>query len=172
MCRLSALWVYWHSKVFKWLISCCWRETRNIWSLSPVWNLGISFHIPSLFSLLPHLEESKINLNLIDSAPSLDIAHWVLSAPTVHFDLNKFKKGASNPEACKRLHLQTFTKYSLPIFLLLMVQNQAGVAAAAISTKHSWKPLSPSGQQLHIYNRIMRYSFGSKMCIILKKNYS
>ena len=31
---------------------------------------------------LPHLEKSKINLNLIDDATSLDIAPWTLSDPT------------------------------------------------------------------------------------------
>lgn len=128
------------------------------------WN-PLSYPLSIVLSLLPHLEESKINLNLIDNAPSLDIAPWMLSAPTDHFDLNKFKKGASNPEACKQLYLQTITKYSSSDFFL-MVRNQARVAAAAVSTKHSRKPLSPSGQQLHIYSRIMSYSFGSKTCLL------
>ena len=52
--------------------------------------LGIHF--------LPHLEESKLDLNLIDDAPSVDIAPWMLSAPTVRFVLNKFKKDTTNPE--------------------------------------------------------------------------
>ena len=34
---------------------------------------------------LPHLEKSKINLNLIDDATSLDIAPWTLSDPTAKF---------------------------------------------------------------------------------------
>ena len=42
--------------------------------------------------ILPHLEKSKINLNLIDDAPSLDIGHSMLSAPTVRLELTKFKK--------------------------------------------------------------------------------
>ena len=37
--------------------------------------------------ILPHLEKSKLNLNLGDDAPSLDIVPWKLSVPTVRFDL-------------------------------------------------------------------------------------
>ena len=47
--------------------------------------------IPPLgIRILPHLEKSKINLNLIDDTSSLDITPWMLLAPTVHFDLTKF----------------------------------------------------------------------------------
>ena len=76
------------------------------------WN-PLSYPLSVVLSLSPHLEEIKINLNLIDNASSLDIAPWTLSAPTVHFDLNRFKKCASNPEACKQLYLQIITKYPL-----------------------------------------------------------
>ena len=41
--------------------------------------------------MLPHLEKSKINLKLID-------APWTLWAPTVWFNLTKFKNDISNPE--------------------------------------------------------------------------
>ena len=40
--------------------------------------------------ILPHLEKSKLNLNLVDDAPSLDIVHWKLSVPAVCFDLASF----------------------------------------------------------------------------------
>ena len=49
--------------------------------------------IPPLgIRILFHLEKSKINRNLTDNVSSLDIAPWILSAPTVRFDLTKFKK--------------------------------------------------------------------------------
>ena len=41
--------------------------------------------------ILPHLEKSKLNLNLVDDAPSLDIVPWKLSVPAVRFDLASFK---------------------------------------------------------------------------------
>ena len=42
--------------------------------------------------ILPHLEKSKLNLNLVDDAPSLDIVPWKLSVPAVRFDLASLKK--------------------------------------------------------------------------------
>ena len=67
--------------------------------------------IPSLgIRILPHLYKSKINLNLIDDAPSLDIAPWKLSAPVVPFDLTKFKKAATNPETYKQFYLQLISE--------------------------------------------------------------
>ena len=40
--------------------------------------------------ILPHLEKSKLNLNLVVDAPSLDIVPWKFSVPTVRFDLASF----------------------------------------------------------------------------------
>ena len=40
--------------------------------------------------ILPHLEKSKLNLNLVDDAPSLDIVPWKLPVPAVRFD--RFQK--------------------------------------------------------------------------------
>ena len=40
--------------------------------------------------ILPHLEKYKLNLNLVDDAPSLDIVTWKLSVPAVRFDLASF----------------------------------------------------------------------------------
>ena len=37
--------------------------------------------------ILPHLEKSKLNLNLVDDASSWDIVPWKLSVPAVRFDL-------------------------------------------------------------------------------------
>ena len=37
--------------------------------------------------ILPHMEKSKLNLNLVDDAPLLDIVPWKLSVPAVCFDL-------------------------------------------------------------------------------------
>ena len=49
--------------------------------------------IPPLgIHMLLHLGKSRINLKLIDEASCLDVAPWTLSAPTVRFDLTKFKK--------------------------------------------------------------------------------
>ena len=39
--------------------------------------------------ILPHLEKSKLNLNLVDDAPSLDIVPWKLSVPAVRFALSQ-----------------------------------------------------------------------------------
>ena len=49
--------------------------------------------IPPLgIHILPHLEKYKLDLNLTDAAPSLDITPWKFSAPAVRLDLAKFKK--------------------------------------------------------------------------------
>ena len=56
--------------------------------------------------ILPHLEKSKLNLNLVDDAPSLDSVPWKLSVPAVCFDLTNLKKDTTNPEIYKQLYLQ------------------------------------------------------------------
>ena len=56
--------------------------------------------------IIPHLEKSKLNLNLVDDASPLDIIPWKLSVPVVHFDLTGFKKDTTNPEIYKQLYLQ------------------------------------------------------------------
>jgi len=68
--------------------------------------------IPPLgIRILPHLEKSKLDLNLTDDAPSLDISPWKLSAPAVRFDLAKLKKDTTNPETYKQFYLQLISKY-------------------------------------------------------------
>ena len=53
-------------------------------------------NIPPLgIRILPHLEKSKLNLNLVDDGPSLDIIPWKLSLPTVRLDLANLKKKAT-----------------------------------------------------------------------------
>ena len=42
--------------------------------------------------IIPHLEKSKLSLNLVDDASPLDIIPWKLSVPVVRFDLTSFKK--------------------------------------------------------------------------------
>ena len=53
---------------------------------------------PLCIRILPHLEKSKLNLHLVDDAPSLDIVPWKLSIPAICFDLTSFKKDTTNPE--------------------------------------------------------------------------
>ena len=61
--------------------------------------------------ILPHLEKSKLNINLVDDAPSLDIIPWKLPVPAVWFDLASFKKDTTNPEIYKQLYLQLISEY-------------------------------------------------------------
>ena len=56
--------------------------------------------------IIPHLEKSKLNLNLVDDASPLDIIPWKLSIPVVRFDLTSFKKDTTNTEIYKQLYLQ------------------------------------------------------------------
>ena len=66
--------------------------------------------------IIPHLEKSKLNLNLVDAASLLDIIPWKLSVPVVRFDLTSFKKDTTNPEIYKQLCLQLISEYSLSDF--------------------------------------------------------
>ena len=68
---------------------------------------------PLSIRILPHLEKSKLNLNLVDDAPSLDIIPWKLSVPAVRFDLASLKKDTTNPEIYKQLCLQLISEYPL-----------------------------------------------------------
>ena len=63
--------------------------------------------------ILPRLEKSKLNLNLVDDAPTLDIVPWKLSVLAVRFDLASFKKHTTNPETYKQLYLQLISEYPL-----------------------------------------------------------
>ena len=93
--------------------------------------------------ILSHLEKSKLNLNLVDDAPSLDLVPWKLSVPAVHFDLTSFKKDTTNPEIYKQLYLQLISEYPLSNFFFTDgSKTEEGVAAAAVSTKRINKPFT------------------------------
>ena len=92
--------------------------------------------------ILPHLEKSKLNLNLVDYAPSLDIVPWKLSIPAVRFDIASLKKDTINTEIYKQLYLQLISEYPLSEFFSLSSKTEEGVAAAAISTKQIKKPFT------------------------------
>ena len=93
--------------------------------------------------ILPHLEKSKLNLNLVDNAPSLDIIAWKLSVPAVRFDLTSFKKDTTNPEIYKQFYLQLISEYPLSeYFFTVGSKTEKGVAAAGVSTKRINKPFT------------------------------
>ena len=86
--------------------------------------------------ILPHLEKSKLNLNLVDDAPSLDIVPWKLSVPAVCLDLTSFKKDTTNPEIYKQLYLQLVSEHPLSEKIFTDgSKTKEGVAAAGVSTK-------------------------------------
>ena len=74
--------------------------------------------------IIPHLEKSKLNLNLVDDASPLDIIPWKLSVPVVRFDLTSFKKDTTNPEIYKQLYLQLISEYPLSEFFSPTVLKQ------------------------------------------------
>ena len=63
--------------------------------------------------IFPHLEKSKLNLNLVDDAPTLDIIPWKLSVPAVRYDLASLKTDTTDPEIYKQLYLQLISEYHL-----------------------------------------------------------
>ena len=63
--------------------------------------------------IIPHLEKSKLNLNLVVDASPLDIIPWKLSVPVFRFDLTSFKTDTTNPEIYKQLYLQLISEYPL-----------------------------------------------------------
>ena len=74
--------------------------------------------------IIPHLEKSKFNLNLVDDASPLDIIPWKLSVPVVCFDFTSFKKDTTNPEIYKQLYLQLISEYPLSENLFTDVLKQ------------------------------------------------
>ena len=122
--------------------------------------------------ILLHLEKSKLNLNLVDNAPSLDIVPWKLSVPAVRFDLSSLKKDTTNPEICKQLYLQLISKYPLSEKKITDgSKTQEGVAAAAVSTKRIKKNfyMSASRRQFNIHSRVEGYSFSSQTCLLFQR---
>ena len=103
-------------------------------------NRSQRFHLLAS-AFFPHVKKSKLNLNLVDDATSLDIAPWKLSVPAVRFDLASFKKDSTNPEIYKQLYLQLISEYPLSEKLFTDgSKTKEGVAAAAVSTKRIKKP--------------------------------
>ena len=93
--------------------------------------------------IIPHLEKSKLNLNLVDDASPLDIIPWKLSVPVVRFDLTSFKKDTTNPEIYRQLYLQLISEYPLSEQIFTDgSKTEDGVAAAAVSTKRINKPFT------------------------------
>ena len=74
--------------------------------------------------IIPHLEKSKLNLNLEDNASPLDIIPWKLSIPVVHLDLTSFKKDTTKPEIYKQPYLQLISEYPLSEKFSPMVLKQ------------------------------------------------
>ena len=107
--------------------------------------------------ILPHLEKSKLNLNLVDNVPSLDIVPWKLSVPAVRFDLASFKKDTTNPEIYKQLYLQLISEYPLSEFFFTdSSKTEEGVAVAAVSTKQIQKPFTCQLPDSSIYTAELR----------------
>ena len=103
-----------------------------LWKIPP-----LSIHI------LPHPEKSEINLNLIDDASSVDIAPLTLSVPTVCFDLTKFKKRYNQPGNIETVLFTTYFRISFNGKKFTDgSKTEAGVIAAAVSTKCSRNPLT------------------------------
>ena len=113
--------------------------------------------------ILPHLEKSKLNLNLVDDAPSLDIVPWKLSVPAVRFDLASFKKDTTNPEIYKQLYLQLISEYPLSENIF----TDGSKTEEAVSTKRIKKNfyMSASRRQFNIYS----YSFSSQTCLLFQR---
>ena len=90
--------------------------------------------IPSLsIHILPHLQKSKINLNLIDDALSLDITPWMLP--------KQIKKRYNQPGNVQTVLFTTSIQISfVRNFFMDGSKTEVGVAAVAVSTKHSRKP--------------------------------
>ena len=130
--------------------------------------------------ILPHLEKSKLNLNLVDDAPSLETSSvpWKLPVPAVRFDLASFKKDTTNPEIYKQLYLQLISEYPLSEKIFTdSSKTEEGVAAVAVSTKQTKKNfyMLASRQQFNMCSRVEGNSFSSQkrnMFIIPKKNHS
>ena len=122
---------------------------------------------PPGIHILPHLEKSKFDLNLIDDTPLLDIVPWKLSVPAVRFDLTSFQKD-TNPEIYKQLYLQVISEYpSSPTVL-----NQRKELLQWLYPLNKLKNffyMSASRWQFSIYSRVEGYSFSSQTCLLFQR---
>jgi len=118
------------------------------------------------------MKKSKLNLNLVDDATSLDIAPWKLSVHAVRFDLASFKKDTTNPEIYKQLYLQLISEYPFSEKKTPTdgSKTEEGVAAVAVATKRIKKTfyMSASRRQFSIYSRVEGYSFSSQTCLLFQ----
>ena len=89
------------------------------------------------------MEKSKLNLNLVDDAPSLDIVPWKLPVPAVRFDLTSFKKIQQTRKFINRsiYNLSQNILYQ-NYFFTDDSKTEVGVAAAAVSTNRINKPFT------------------------------
>ena len=132
--------------------------------------------VPPLgISILPHLEKSKLNLNLVNDAPSLDIVPWKLSVLAVCFDLASFKKDTTNPEIYKQFYL-----YNLSLNTLYPKKNILNSPTVLKQRKELLRRLYPqnelktfymsaSRRQFIIYSRVEGYSFSSQTYLLFQK---
>ena len=112
--------------------------------------------------IIPHLEKSKLNLNLVDDASPLDIVPWKLSVPAVRFDLTSLKKDTTNPEIYKQLYLQLISESPLSEkYFTHGSKTEDGVAAVAVSTKRI--------NLLPVSCRVESYSFSSQTCLLFQR---
>ena len=82
--------------------------------------------IPPLgIRILQHLESSGLDLIVIDDTSVLDTAPWTLPEPTIHFNLNQFKKETTNPVRYQQSYLELVSDYpSYHTFFLQMALKQ------------------------------------------------
>ena len=116
--------------------------------------------------ILPHLEKSKLNLNLVDDAPSLDIIPWKLSVPAVRFDLASVKKDKQTQKyvnsSIYNLSLNTlYQKKKSPTVL-----KQRKELLRQLYPQNELKNLLHVGFQMTVqYSRVEGYSFSSQTCV-------
>ena len=150
LCGMNFVWPKEHSmqSEFPWLQLTAAPMQRGVRAMCPgpgssgPWE-ELESKVPPLgIHILPHLEKSKLNLNLVDDASPLDIIPWKLSVPIVRFDLTSFKKDTTNMEIYKQLYLQLIFEYPLSKKVFTDgSKTEEGVAAVAVSTKRMKKLL-------------------------------
>ena len=117
---------------------CCVFEPENV----KLFEKSASRIPPLGIRILPHLENSKINLQLIDGASCLDIA------PTVRSDLTKKKKkDATNHETYTVLFAAYYRiSFQNGVFFVFFStdssKTEEGFTIAAVSTEHIHKPFT------------------------------
>ena len=91
--------------------------------------------------MLPHLESSGLDLDVIDDTSILDTAPWTLSVPTVCVDLTQFKKESRNPVTYRQSYLELISDH--PSYHNTFTDGSTtndGVSAAVVSSINYKKP--------------------------------